>query len=217
MHRLLKLEIKGIGPHRLVPLLMTIAADFILGVFGIKGLITNELILFVGDLMIAPFSAWCILFVFQPVVEYESCMLFRSLPVDLKRWGMIHVMAFYAMGCILLLCNTVLMRWIVPYDLPWGWMLLRQILLSFFFDSLTFCALIFSRRVNLSIVTVMAYIFACIFLADEMPVFLNVFQSGERYPQIAGRTVASLPVAVFGGWCLLAIAQQRFERDIQSV
>lgn len=206
------LSLKGIGPNVMVPAFSFLLVDGVLIYFSAFDLLTKDLILLMSDWILAPLSGWCVLFVFQPIVEEEGGQLFRSFPLNLKAYGTANVLLLFGLQCVAVGLNTLFLRIAIGADAAWNWIAFRQALLSLFLMSLSFAAMMFTRDVSMSIVVVLAYILCSCFLADYIPIYMNVFQNAQRFSSIADQTIASLPVAVFGSWILLGIAQGRLER-----
>lgn len=210
---LLYLKLKSVGPNILIPFITMYIGDIIMYVLSRHDILTHSAVLLISDMLISLFSAWPVPFLFQPFFENECGSLFRSYPLNWKKWGLGNTFIFYIIYIALILINTVFLTRIIPNSFPVQWICLRQVLLSFFFYSLAYFAIVYSRNVNSCIVIMISYTFACQFLGDYLPSFINVFQNYQRYYSLENRTIASIPVSVFCGWILCIFAQCKFEEE----
>lgn len=187
---LLKYDLKGLGVNRYIPIASTCLCAVILTLCQVCAALTMDVVLWMVNVILAPMCAWYILFIYQPVFEYDGGELFWTYPKSSIMVGIrraILLMVLYWMEVALILGGTLFLLheegvlWRICHDVMF---------LSFFYSGLAYCAMAFSKRVGTSITIVLGYIFLCIFLKRHIPEWVNVFAAEDTsLMSVAGKAI----------------------------
>lgn len=176
---LLKYDLKGLGMNLYIPIASTCLCAVMLTLCHARAALTMDVVLFLINYILAPMCAWYILFIYQPVFEYDGGELFWTFPQSSIMVGIgraFWLMVLYWLEVTLILGGTL---FLLQYE-GLLWRIIRDVvLLSFFFAGLAYCAMVFSNKVGTSITMVLGYIFLCIFLKRNIPDWFIVFAVEE--------------------------------------